>query len=50
MKLKEGLSKDFIYIPEHLWNALGWKLDIDLDVKVRNIGGESTLIITRRKK
>lgn len=50
MKLQEGLNRDYIYIPEQLWNALGWKLGINLDVKVRKIDGKSTLIITRRKK
>ena len=49
MKLKEGLSKEYIYIPEHLWNALGWKLDIDLTVKVRKIEGKNTLIIARKE-
>jgi|TARA_R110002020_G_scaffold214386_1_gene421413 antitoxin component of MazEF toxin-antitoxin module len=50
MKLQEGLSKNHIYIPERLWNALGWKIGEDLEVKVRKIEGKNTLIITRRKK
>ena len=50
MKLQEGLNKDYIYIPEQLWSALGWKLNTDLDVKVRKIEGKNTLIITRRDK
>jgi bifunctional DNA-binding transcriptional regulator/antitoxin component of YhaV-PrlF toxin-antitoxin module len=49
MKLQEGLNKDYIYIPKQLWSALGWKLNIDLDIKVRKIEEKSTLIITRRE-
>ena len=49
MKLKEGLNTDYIYLPRQLWDALGGKLDIELDIKIRKIDGSNAIIVKRRK-
>ena len=50
MKLKEGLSPDFIYLPKKIWNALGWNIDDNLNVKIKNINDANTVIITRENE
>ena len=49
MKLKEGLSDNYIYLPKKIWNSLGWFIDTELDVKIRKIDGKNAIIIKRRQ-
>ena len=49
MKLKEGLSDNCIYLPEKIWNGLGWYINAELDVKIRKIDGKNAIIIKRRQ-
>ena len=50
MILKEGLNPDYIYLPEKIWRSLGWKIDDKLDIKLKNIGGQSTLLVSKEEK
>ena len=50
MKLKEGLSVDYIYLPKRIWNAFGWKIDDELNIKIKNINDANTIIITRENE
>ncbi len=48
MKLKEGLSNDYVYLPKRIWNALGWKIDDELNIKIKSINDANAIIITRK--
>jgi|3_EtaG_2_1085321.scaffolds.fasta_scaffold56649_3 hypothetical protein len=48
MKLKEGLREDCIYLPEKIWNGLGWFIDTQLEIKIRKINDKNAIIITRK--